>query len=323
MKLPFVDFLPAPFDQPQHHWQMSLQYIKSQKGRAQLLYKGYLHKKERASGDKILWKCADYHKFRCTGRAHTRHGRVIKYVSHMHPPNKREETNTGMCEAKETVSSKELVQKAIMTNGDALPGAGTNQKPRIQNNPKQTIQRLRACLNATRQSTSDTRTPATIAGARAEGPPLLPSSLTSGPQEPSAKDGAGDSVVTPVLCIKIEASEASHWELTQASQEASRQRFRSGAILPGEAPLAILSQLSEAAQQWLHPQERNKEQIVDLVILEQFLDVLPMETRMWVKAREPGSSKEAAELAEAYIREQKPPDRSVQVLAMEGAIGAM
>ncbi|XP_072844946.2 uncharacterized protein LOC110088025 isoform X1 [Pogona vitticeps] len=291
---------------------MSLQYIKSQKGRDQLLYKGYLHKKERTSGDKILWKCADYHKYRCTGRAHTHHGRVIKYVPHMHPPSKREEeNNAGVSEAKEALSTQETVQKAVMANGEALPGAVTNKKPRIQNNPKQTIQRLRACLNATRQSASDARTPATIAGATVEGPPL-PSSQTSGLQEPSANGGGGDSVATPILCIKIEAPDAPHWALNHASQEASRQRFRSRTIWPEAAPLEILSQLSEAAQQWLHPQERNKEQIVDLVILEQFLDVLPVEMRMWVKAREPGSSKEAAELAEAYIREQNLPGRSVQ-----------
>ncbi|XP_066474047.1 uncharacterized protein [Tiliqua scincoides] len=93
--------------------------------------------------------------------------------------------------------------------------------------------------------------------------------------------------------------------MTQASQEAGRQRFRLDTILPGESPQEILSRLSEAAQQWLRPCECDKDQIVDMVILEQFLNVLPMDIQMWVRAREPGSSKEVAQLAEACLREQK------------------
>ncbi|KAJ7317198.1 hypothetical protein JRQ81_003360 [Phrynocephalus forsythii] len=248
-----------------YNWKMSLQYIKSQKGRNQLLYKGYLHKKERKSGDKILWKCANYPKYPCTGRAHTCHGRVIKYVPHIHPPsNREEETDTCVREAKETTSSQESVPKATVANGDALPGVVTNKKPRIQNNPQQTIQRLRARLNATRQRISDTRAPAALAGTTAEGPPV-PSPLTSGLQEPSAKDGDRDSASIPILGTK---GEASHLAFTYASQEAGRQRFRSGAASPGETPLAILSQLTGGGRDGFHkvpaPDQETPAQVMEL-----------------------------------------------------------
>ncbi|XP_060094764.1 zinc finger protein 383-like [Heteronotia binoei] len=92
----------------------------------------------------------------------------------------------------------------------------------------------------------------------------------------------------------------------QSQEEAGPQSFRAGTIPLGETPRETLSQLSKATQQWLRPQEHSKEQIVDLVILEQFLFVLPMDMQAWLRAKEPRSSKEAAQLAEAYLQEQEP-----------------
>nr|XP_056702151.1 zinc finger protein with KRAB and SCAN domains 7-like [Euleptes europaea] len=88
-------------------------------------------------------------------------------------------------------------------------------------------------------------------------------------------------------------------------EEARSQSFHAGAIPSGDTPRETLSRLSLAARQWLRPQEYSKEQIVDLVILEQFLFVLPTDMGAWVRAKEPDSSKEAAQLAEAYLQEQE------------------
>ncbi|XP_044837565.1 E3 ubiquitin-protein ligase ZFP91-like isoform X2 [Mauremys mutica] len=87
----------------------------------------------------------------------------------------------------------------------------------------------------------------------------------------------------------------------QASEEAHRLQFRSGAAQPGEAPREMLARLSRAARLWLRPGERTKEQIVDVIVREQFLGALRADVRAWVTAREPRSSEEAAALAEACL----------------------
>ncbi|CAM4558026.1 uncharacterized protein [Lepidochelys kempii] len=87
----------------------------------------------------------------------------------------------------------------------------------------------------------------------------------------------------------------------QASEEAHRLQFRSGAARPGEAPREMLARLSRAARLWLRPGERTKEQIVDVVVREQFLGALQPDVRAWVTAREPHSSEAAAALAEACL----------------------
>ncbi|XP_013925150.1 PREDICTED: uncharacterized protein LOC106551557 [Thamnophis sirtalis] len=89
-------------------------------------------------------------------------------------------------------------------------------------------------------------------------------------------------------------------------EEHNRQRFRSDALPLGERPWQTLFHLGEAAQRWLRPQDRTKGQVVDVVILEQFLHVLPLGMRAWVRARKPSTSQEAAQLAEAYLEQQCP-----------------
>ncbi|KAG8127835.1 hypothetical protein E2320_014717, partial [Naja naja] len=89
-------------------------------------------------------------------------------------------------------------------------------------------------------------------------------------------------------------------------EEYNRQRFRSDALPLGEHPWQTLFQLGEAAERWLRPQDRTKGQIVDVVILEQFLHVLPLGMQAWVRARKPSTSQEAAQLAEVYLEQQCP-----------------
>uniref|UniRef100_A0A8C3F6J3 KRAB domain-containing protein n=1 Tax=Chrysemys picta bellii TaxID=8478 RepID=A0A8C3F6J3_CHRPI len=72
------------------------------------------------------------------------------------------------------------------------------------------------------------------------------------------------------------------------------------------APREMLARLSQAARLWLRPGERTKEQIVDVVVREQFLGALQADVRAWVTAREPRSSEEAAVLAEACLGQEEP-----------------
>ncbi|XP_063147438.1 zinc finger protein 773-like [Candoia aspera] len=94
--------------------------------------------------------------------------------------------------------------------------------------------------------------------------------------------------------------------LWEDAEEYERQRFRSDALPLGETPWQTLCRLGEAAERWLRPQDRSKGQLVDVVILEQFLHVLPLGMQAWVRARKPRNSQEAAQLAEAYLEQQRP-----------------
>uniref|UniRef100_A0A8C4YB93 SCAN box domain-containing protein n=1 Tax=Gopherus evgoodei TaxID=1825980 RepID=A0A8C4YB93_9SAUR len=110
----------------------------------------------------------------------------------------------------------------------------------------------------------------------------------------------------PIQHPKREESEVEEqspgWPLSpRTPEEAHRLQFRSGTAQPGEAPWEMLARLSRAAQLWLRPGERTKEQIVDVVVREQFLGALRADVRAWVTARKPRSSEEAAVLAEACL----------------------
>ncbi|XP_070594012.1 uncharacterized protein [Erythrolamprus reginae] len=279
---------------------MSLQYIKDDKGKDQLLYKGYLYKKVRASGNKTFWKCAEYYKYCCTGRAHTSHNQVIKSLPHLHPPTRMPaEADQGPNGMKNINTGSESVPKMNTASCNALSHDRT--KKWHTNHPSQTIQRLRACLKATRQPSSNLREPIT-AGETTIKEPMIPSALTS-PGFHEFIDSSMDRTYlpNPSLCKEKYALNSSS---IQAIREAGRQRFRQSTLPPGETLQEILSRLSSTAVQWLCPQEHSKDQIVDMVILEQFLNVLPADMQMWLKAQEPGSSKEAVRLAMAYHKQE-------------------
>ncbi|CAI5767787.1 finger 483-like isoform X2 [Podarcis lilfordi] len=282
---------------------MPLKYVKSRKGRDQLLHEGYLYRKERESKSKMIWKCADYHKSRCPGKAHTRHGKLVHSLPHDHPPPaKTAGTDAEMCGTKERPSSsQEPVCKGSVPGCQASPGVPASRKPRIQNDPKLTIQLLRARLNAARQVVSDLQQGSSAVAETVPVDPPSPASLDL-PERSSAFENAR-SKDAPVLG---NGTNAPRLFATRSSQEAARQRFRLGPVPPAEAPQEILSWLSEAAERWLCPQQHSKDQIVDMVILEQFLNVLPGNLQACVRARDPGSSKEALQLVESYLREEEP-----------------
>nr|XP_030687119.1 zinc finger protein 215 isoform X4 [Globicephala melas] len=83
--------------------------------------------------------------------------------------------------------------------------------------------------------------------------------------------------------------------------EASRLKFRHFQYLEVSGPHEALSQLWELCLQWLRPEIHTKKQILELLVLEQFLTILPEEVRTWVNLQHPKNSKEVVSLIEDVI----------------------
>lgn len=88
--------------------------------------------------------------------------------------------------------------------------------------------------------------------------------------------------------------------------EAQRQRFRQFRYPKEKGPRGICSRLWYFCHLWLKPAERHtKEQIVDLVTLEQFLTILAPESQIWVREGGPETCTQAVALAEDFLRRQQ------------------
>uniref|UniRef100_A0A8C9P6M9 Zinc finger protein 232 n=1 Tax=Spermophilus dauricus TaxID=99837 RepID=A0A8C9P6M9_SPEDA len=83
-----------------------------------------------------------------------------------------------------------------------------------------------------------------------------------------------------------------------SSQEIFRQRFRQLCYQETPGPREALSRLRVLCCEWLRPERHTKEQILDLLVLEQFLTILPEELRSWVREHHPKSGEEAVTVLE-------------------------
>ncbi|XP_022351726.1 zinc finger and SCAN domain-containing protein 30 isoform X2 [Enhydra lutris kenyoni] len=91
------------------------------------------------------------------------------------------------------------------------------------------------------------------------------------------------------------------------SLETFRQRFRQFGYSDSAGPREALSQLWELCHQWLRPEVNTKEQILELLVLEQFLAILPDELQAWLREHRPESGEEAVTLLEELEKELDEP----------------
>lgn len=94
--------------------------------------------------------------------------------------------------------------------------------------------------------------------------------------------------------------------------ETSHQNFRRFRYQEAASPREALIRLRELCHQWLRPERRTKEQILELLVLEQFLTVLPGELQSWVRGQRPESGEEAVTLVEGLQKQPRRPRRWVR-----------
>ncbi|XP_070101156.1 zinc finger protein 24-like [Equus przewalskii] len=86
--------------------------------------------------------------------------------------------------------------------------------------------------------------------------------------------------------------------------EIFRKQFRQFCYQDSPGSRLALSRLRDLCHQWLRPETQTKEQILELLVLEQFLSILPEELQAWVQEHHPESGEEAVTMLEDLERKR-------------------
>ncbi|XP_048347292.1 zinc finger protein 135-like [Sphaerodactylus townsendi] len=89
------------------------------------------------------------------------------------------------------------------------------------------------------------------------------------------------------------------------SREKQRQQFRGFCYQEAEGPRGAYIRLREMCHEWLRVENHSKEQIVEVLILEQLLSILSPEIQSQVRESGPESCCQAVDLAEEFLLRQK------------------
>ncbi|XP_036134597.1 zinc finger protein with KRAB and SCAN domains 5 isoform X3 [Molossus molossus] len=117
-----------------------------------------------------------------------------------------------------------------------------------------------------------------------------------------------------LLIVKVEEEDCT-WmqEYNPPVFETFYQRFKQFQYHEASGPREALSQLRVLCCEWLRPELHTKEQILELLVLEQFLTILPEEFQTWVREHHPENGEEAVAVVENIQRELE--ERRQQIVA--------
>ena len=103
------------------------------------------------------------------------------------------------------------------------------------------------------------------------------------------------------LYRKLKESILQRYDITE---ESYRQCFRACKRKEGESNRELVARLDDLATKWMKTCETAAE-VRDRVVLEQLLNTLPEEVRVFIRERQPKSSEEAGRLADDYYQARK------------------
>ena len=96
------------------------------------------------------------------------------------------------------------------------------------------------------------------------------------------------------------------------NEETYRKRFRKLRPKEGESPQELVTKLQDLATRWTKDSV-TRDELLDLMVREQFLSILPEDVRISVIERQPKNSEEASKFAENYLQA-----RSTSITPKEG-----
>uniref|UniRef100_A0A8C4T3S2 SCAN box domain-containing protein n=1 Tax=Erpetoichthys calabaricus TaxID=27687 RepID=A0A8C4T3S2_ERPCA len=91
----------------------------------------------------------------------------------------------------------------------------------------------------------------------------------------------------------------------RSASDIYRQQFRSLKLHPGESPRFAALKLKDLAIQWLKPIEAEKMKLLDKIVLEQFVTILPKETQVQLHMLQPEDLEAAITFAESFPTSSK------------------
>ncbi|XP_060616136.2 zinc finger and SCAN domain-containing protein 2-like isoform X2 [Anolis sagrei] len=120
------------------------------------------------------------------------------------------------------------------------------------------------------------------------------------PQEPRTMTTDDESHLDATYSRK-ERTASKDADLLLGVLETQRQHFRMLIYQEAVGPRNFWGKLRKFCQKWLMPERHTKEQILDLVTLEQFLAALPPDMQKWLRGRYPQTCSQAVALAEDFL----------------------
>uniref|UniRef100_A0A8C8SEW8 SCAN box domain-containing protein n=1 Tax=Pelusios castaneus TaxID=367368 RepID=A0A8C8SEW8_9SAUR len=84
------------------------------------------------------------------------------------------------------------------------------------------------------------------------------------------------------------------------------RRFRGKEYQQSTRPQAMAQELKDACCRWLQPEQHSKAELIDQIVMEQFLHVIPSRRRTWVMRHRPVSLNEVVRRLEDFLAAETP-----------------